>query len=114
MEYKERFLATLMVKNLCEKMAEIEKNTIKSQDSLIDCNNGKRSSETLIETISKLETTIEELERTKKQLEIAVNGLRALKSMTFERYLVDTRWGCVGKMREKAEETLKQIEELEK
>lgn len=41
----------------------IEKNTIKSQDNLIDCNNGKRSSETLIETISKLETTIEKLEK---------------------------------------------------
>ena len=54
----------------------IEKNTIKSQDNLIECNNGKRSSETLIQTISKLESTIEELERTKKQLDIAVAGLQ--------------------------------------
>lgn len=47
----------------------IEKNTIKSQDSLIECNNGKRSSETLIQTISKLENTIEELEKVKKENE---------------------------------------------
>lgn len=60
----------------------IEKNTIKSQDSLIDRNNGKRSSETLIETISKLETTIEELERTKKQLEIAIKALERVEGFS--------------------------------
>lgn len=53
----------------------IERNTIKSQDSLLDCNDGKRSSETLIQTISKLETTTKELEKVKKQLDIAKNYL---------------------------------------
>ena len=81
----------------------IEKNTIKSQDSLIDCNNGKRSSETLIETISKLETTIEELERTKKQLEIAKRGLNFIVAQSYGKDM----WDC-------AKGTLKQIKELDK
>jgi hypothetical protein len=93
----------------------IEKNTIKSQDSLIDCNNGKRSSETLIQTISKLETAIEELERTKKQLVIAIT---ALEAYTKKIYIVvnDSKVETVdyadgGEMAEKA---LKQIRELNK
>lgn len=93
----------------------IEKNTIKSQDSLIDCNNGKRSSETLIQTISKLETTIEELERTKKQLVIA---LEALEAYTKKIYIIvnDSKVETVdyadgGEIAEKA---LKEIRELNK
>jgi hypothetical protein len=42
---------------------------IKSQDDLNPCNDGKRSSDVLL-------STIEELERTKKQLDIAVGTLR--------------------------------------
>lgn len=49
----------------------IEKNTIKSQDSLIDCNEGKRSSETLLQAIEKCE-------RLQKQLDIAVKGIKAV------------------------------------
>lgn len=60
----------------------IEKNTIKSQDNLIDCNNGKRSSETLIQTISKLETTIEELEKVKKERDRYYNALMSIQYET--------------------------------
>lgn len=42
---------------------------IKSQDELNPCNDGKRSSEVLIKTIEKLE-------RTQKQLDMAVKCLR--------------------------------------
>lgn len=70
---------------------------VKSQHELNPCNDGKRSSDVLVETISKLETTtkenellkeiikdemikngeiIEEIERLQKQLEIAVAGLQ--------------------------------------
>ena len=65
----------------------IERNTIKSQDSLLDCNDGKRSSETLIQAISKLETTTKQLEKTEcklkkveKQLDIAIWALYSLLS----------------------------------
>lgn len=92
--------------------AMIEKNTIKSQDSLIDCNNGKRSSETLIETISKLETTIEELERTKKQLAIAVKRIEFLKKKTaFPYYGNNAYLKTIYQMCDKA---LRQIKELDK
>lgn len=43
-------------------------NTVKSQDDLSTTNNGRRSSDVLL-------STIEELERTKKQLEIAKSYL---------------------------------------
>jgi hypothetical protein len=48
-------------------------NTVKSQDDLSTTNDGKRSSDVLL-------STIEELERTKKQLEIAVWALYLLLS----------------------------------
>ena len=44
-------------------------NTVKSQDDLPTTNDGKRSSDVLL-------STIEELERTKKQLDIAVRALK--------------------------------------
>jgi exonuclease VII small subunit len=96
----------------------IEKNTIKSQDSLIDCNNGKRSSETLIQTISKLETTIEELERTKKQLEIAVKALTTYSqsNSTIVVFRNIDGWNVQTEIYEKcseiADKALKQIEDL--
>lgn len=82
---------------------------IKSQD---DCSKELKPRETrsvdvLVEAISKLETTT-------KQLAIAVKALKDLTGMTFERYLVDTRWGCVGKMRKTAEQALNKIKELER
>lgn len=43
-------------------------NTVKSQDDLSTTNDGKRSSEVLL-------TTLEELEKTKKQLEIAKKSI---------------------------------------
>lgn len=48
-------------------------NTVKSQDSLIDCNEGKRSSETLIQAISKLETTTAE----NRELEFKIMALES-------------------------------------
>lgn len=64
-------------------------NTINSQDELNPCNDGKRSSEVLLSTIDKIVEVEEwnkdmqakygnlsaELEKTKKQLEIALDGL---------------------------------------
>lgn len=96
----------------------IEKNTIKSQDSLIDRNNGKRSSETLIQTISKLETTIEELERTKKQLEIAVECLETTVSLACPYFKVKTAksdsFHQLKNIQKKCGIALQQIEELNK
>ena len=92
----------------------IERNTIKSQDSLLDCNDGKRSSETLIQAISKLETTTKQLEKTKLQLEIAMTGLKTIKSMEFERYLMANGWVAVNHMRETAKTYIKQVERLNK
>lgn len=45
-------------------------NTVKSQDDLSTTNDGKRSSEVLL-------TTLEELEKTKKQLEIAKKSIQS-------------------------------------
>lgn len=65
-------------------------NTIKSQDELSTTNDGKRSSDVLL-------STIEELERTKKQLAIAVKALDSLRGICFP---------------ERAEKALKEIEDL--
>lgn len=62
-------------------------NTVKSQDEL---NEGGRKSDVLI-------ATIEELERTKQQLDIAVKALDSLRGICFP---------------ERAEKALKEIEEL--
>lgn len=47
---------------------------IKSQDELNDCNDGKRSSDVLL-------STIKELKRTKKQLDIAKTYLEHFRSI---------------------------------
>ena len=51
---------------------------IKSQDDLNQPET--HSTEVLLEAISKLETTTNELERTKKQLEIAVEALETIEN----------------------------------
>ena len=66
-------------------------NTIKSQDDLSTTNDGKRSTNVLL-------STIEELEKTKKQLNIAIKCLRNYKSGTTDKWF--------------AEVALEQIEEL--
>jgi len=68
-------------------------NTVKSQHELSTTNDGKRSTNVLL-------STIEELERTKKQLEIAVKCLKNYKSGTTDKWF--------------AEVALEQIEELNK
>lgn len=79
-------------------------NTVKSQDEL---NEGGRKSDVLL-------SIIEELEKTKLQLNIALTGLKTIKSMEFERYLMANGWVAVGKMRETAKTYIKQVEELNK
>ena len=80
---------------------------IKSQHELNTCNDGKRSSDVLL-------STIEELERTKLQLEIAMTGLKTIKTMEFERYLMANGWVAVNQMRETAKTYIKQVERLNK
>ena len=79
-------------------------NTVKSQD---DINEGGRKSDVLL-------STIEELEKTKLQLNIALIGLKTIKSMEFERYLMANGWRAVNQMRETANTYIKQVEELNK
>ena len=92
----------------------IEKNTIKSQDNLIDCNNGKRSSETLIQTISKLETTTKQLEIAKKALDVyayqTIKGTETYEDG--EEY--DIEYPYSNDDGEVAKTAIKQIEELNK
>ena len=52
---------------------------IKSQDDLNKPET--HSTEVLLEAISKLETTTKELEKVKKQLEIAVDGLERVRNL---------------------------------
>lgn len=54
-------------------------NTVKSQDSLIDCNEGKRKSDVLL-------ASIERCERLQKQLDIAVQVLEKYANRDFEEY----------------------------
>ena len=80
-------------------------NTVKSQDDLPTTNDGKRSSDVLL-------STIEELERTKKQLDIAVKRLKFLKTKTSSPYYGnDTYLKTIYQMCDK---TLRQIERLNK
>lgn len=55
-------------------------NTIKSQDDLNTCNDGKRSSDVLLSTIEELERTKKQLEIKHEQLEIALWAIRALRN----------------------------------
>ena len=49
---------------------------IKSQHELNTCNDGKRSSDVLLSTIEELERTKKQLENQKKEYCIAIDGLR--------------------------------------
>lgn len=86
-------------------------NTVKSQDEL---NEGGRKSDVLVEAISKLETTTKELEKVKLQLEMALTGLKTIRNMEFERYLMANGWVAVDRMRETAKAYIKQVERLNK
>lgn len=57
-------------------------NTINSQESLNPCNDGKRSSEVLLQTIEKCE-------RLQKQLDIAIKGLE--KYAEKEKFVMQVR-----------------------
>lgn len=72
---------------------------IKSQDELNPCNDGKRSSEVLIKTIEKLE-------RTQKQLDMAVKCLRRYARGKHYRGMINLKVVDVGDW---AKETLKKI-----
>lgn len=68
-----------LLENLCgkktirrEKEMAHNPNTIKSFD---DINEGGRKSDVLVEAISKLETTTKELEKVKKQLDVAKKSI---------------------------------------
>lgn len=80
-------------------------NTVKSKHELT--NEGGRKSDVLL-------STIEELGKTKLQLKIALTGLKTIKSMEFERYLMANGWVAVNQMRETAKTYIKQVEGLNK
>lgn len=87
--------------------------TVKSQDDLNQPET--HSTEVLLEVISKLETTTKELERTKKQLEIAVGGLERVCNISNNQEkgvqsLVNQIVSCWLA----SHSALKQIQELEK
>lgn len=87
-------------------------NTVKSQSELNPCNDGKRSSEVLL-------STIEELEKTKKQLDIAKKYLKWIIDTTEEGHICCDACGypieCKGCENEEwAKDALKEIEELNK
>ena len=77
--------------------------TIKSQDELPQSG---RDNSTLIEVISKLETTTKELERVKKQLFIAITGLGSAQDLL--------KAGFTQSPKEVIEKTFNEIKELEK
>lgn len=79
-----------IVSKMINKNEDLVDKCIKSQHELNPCNDGKRSSSVLL-------STIEELEKTKKQLAIAVKALDSLRGICFP---------------ERAEKALKEIEEL--
>lgn len=55
-----------------------------------------------------------ELEKVELQLKIAMTGLKTIKSMEFERYLMANGWRAVNQMRETAKTYIKQVERLDK
>lgn len=79
-------------------------NTVKSQDDLNPCNDGKRSSDVLL-------STIEELEKTKKQLEIAKEALDYYSDM---RKYNKSGWCSTDVGYKKAWEANLKIEDLNK
>ena len=80
-------------------------NTVKSQDDLNQPE--KHSTDVLV-------AAIEKCKKLEKQLKIAIDGLKDIKSMTFERYLMANGWGAVNQMRKHAENTLNHIKESDK
>ena len=74
---------------------------IKSQSDLNSCNDGKRSSDVLLEAISKAE-------RLQKQLDIAVKAIRGV------RVWANTGNGGEQAVKKLCDKTLQQIEELNK
>lgn len=83
-------------------------NTVKSQDDLPTTNDGKRSSDVLL-------STIEELERTKKQLDIAVKCLKEYANSS-EWWTTENGDKCeyTTDGYEEAQEALRMIKELNK
>lgn len=81
-------------------------NTVKSQHELT--NEGGRKSDVLVEAISKLETTTKQLEKTKKQLDIAVKALKGV------RVWANTGNGGEQAVKNLCDKTLRQIEDLNK
>ena len=63
---------------------------------------------------ARIEVLEDELEKTKKQLKIAVDGLNSIKDIQFERYLTNNGWFlAVKSMRATVKTALENIEELE-
>jgi hypothetical protein len=89
-------------------------NTIESQSELNTCNDGKRSSDVLVETISKLETTTKQLEIAKKALDVyAYQTIKETETdEDGEEY--DIEYPYSNDDGEVAKTALKQIEELNK
>lgn len=85
-------------------------NTVKSQDEV---NQGGRKSDVLVEAISKLETTTKELERTKKQLEIADIALAEIEKNGTNPEIKTITALCVNNFL-LAHKARKEIEELNK
>lgn len=81
-------------------------NTVKSQDDLNPCNDGKRSSDVLL-------STIEELERTKKQLDIANKALAEIEKNGTNPEIKTITVLCVNNFL-LAHKARKEIEELNK
>ena len=86
-------------------------NTVKSQDDLPTTNDGKRSSDVLIEAISKAE-------RLQKQLDIAIEGLKKYESgvaysCTIDGVTTDSM-PLAADRGQTARKYLKRIEELNK
>lgn len=77
--------------------------TVKSQDDLNQPET--HSTEVLLETISKLETTTKELEKVKKQLFVAITGLGAVQDLLHA--------GFTQSPKEVIENTFNEIKELD-
>ena len=56
----------------------------------------------------------EDFDKIENKLDIAIKGLEEIKSMTFERYLMNNGWLAVRQMRDKAKHALNQIKEIGK
>ena len=88
------------------------KEMIKSQDDLNPPE--AHSTDVLLEAISKLETTTRELERTKKQLDIAVEALKIIEKKSDK---FDDSWGIQEQLdfiKAESQSVLYNIKELEK